>query len=39
MDEKTQIQALDRSQPMLPIAFDATEKRTHDYHVENRFLD
>ena len=31
MDEKTQIQALDRTQPMLPIAFDATEKRTHDY--------
>jgi transposase len=31
MDEKTQIQALDRSQPMLPITFDATEKRTHDY--------
>jgi transposase len=31
MDEKTQIQALDRTQPMLPITFDATEKRTHDY--------
>ena len=31
MDEKTQIQALDRTQPMLPIQFDATEKRTHDY--------
>jgi transposase len=31
MDEKTQIQALDRTQPMLPIEFDATEKRTHDY--------
>ena len=31
IDEKTQIQALDRTQPMLPIAFDATEKRTHDY--------
>ena len=31
MDEKTQIQALDRTQPMLPMAFDATEKRTHDY--------
>lgn len=28
---KTQIQALDRTQPLLPIAFDATEKRTHDY--------
>jgi transposase len=31
LDEKTQIQALDRTQPMLPITFDATEKRTHDY--------
>ncbi|MDQ4092520.1 MAG: IS630 family transposase [Actinomycetota bacterium] len=31
MDEKTQIQALDRTQPMLPIGFDSTEKRTHDY--------
>jgi transposase len=31
IDEKTQIQALDRTQPMLPIEFDVTEKRTHDY--------
>jgi transposase len=31
IDEKTQIQALDRTQPVLPIAFAATEKRTHDY--------
>jgi transposase len=31
IDEKTQIQALDRTQPVLPIAFDASEKRTHDY--------
>ena len=31
IDEKTQIQALDRTQPLLPIDFDATEKRTHDY--------
>jgi len=31
IDEKTQIQALDRTQPVLPIAFEATEKRTHDY--------
>jgi hypothetical protein len=31
MAEKTQIQALDRTQPMLPITFVATEKRTHDY--------
>ena len=31
MDEKTQIQALDRTQPLLPIEFGLTEKRTHDY--------
>lgn len=31
VDEKTQIQALDRTQPVLPMAFDASEKRTHDY--------
>jgi len=31
IDEKTQIQALDRTQPLLPICFDASEKRTHDY--------
>ncbi|MDG4790658.1 IS630 family transposase [Micromonospora sp. WMMD1102] len=31
LDEKTQIQALDRTQRLLPIEFDATEKRTHDY--------
>lgn len=31
IDEKTQIQALDRTQPLLPITFAATEKRTHDY--------
>src|SRR5436190_16812797 len=31
IDEKTQIQALDRTQPVLPIDFDASEKRTHDY--------
>lgn len=30
-DEKTQVQALDRTQPLLPIDFDVTEKRTHDY--------
>ncbi|MFE3520130.1 IS630 family transposase [Streptomyces sp. NPDC059161] len=29
--EKTQIQALDRTQPVLPVTFAATEKRTHDY--------
>jgi hypothetical protein len=31
IDEKTQIQALDRAQRLLPITFDAGEKRTHDY--------
>lgn len=31
IDEKTQIQALDRTQPLLPIEFGASEKRTHDY--------
>jgi transposase len=30
-DEKTQVQALDRTQPLLPIEFGLTEKRTHDY--------
>ncbi|MEV5544316.1 hypothetical protein AB0L13_46775 [Saccharopolyspora shandongensis] len=30
LDEKTQIQALNRTQPVLPIAFDASEKRTYD---------
>jgi transposase len=31
IDEKTQIQALDRTQPLLPVSFGRTEKRTHDY--------
>jgi transposase len=31
VDEKTQIQALDRTQPLLPIDFGVSEKRTHDY--------
>ncbi|MFJ7062723.1 IS630 family transposase [Streptomyces microflavus] len=31
IDEKTQIQALDRTQPVLPVAFEASEKRTADY--------
>src|SRR5262249_38463099 len=31
VDEKTQIQALDRTQPLLPLDFGVTEKRTHDY--------
>ena len=30
-DEKTQVQALNRTQPLLPIDFGKTEKRTHDY--------
>jgi transposase len=31
IDEKTNVQALDRTQPLLPIAFGCSEKRTHDY--------
>jgi transposase len=31
VDEKTGIQALDRTQPLLPISIDAGEQRTHDY--------
>ncbi|WP_344033356.1 IS630 family transposase, partial [Streptomyces luteireticuli] len=31
VDEKTGIQALDRTQPVLPVAFAAGEKRTADY--------
>jgi transposase len=31
LDEKTQVQALDRTQPLLPIDFGVTEQRTHDY--------
>jgi transposase len=31
VDEKTQVQALDRTQPLLPMSFGKTEKRTHDY--------
>lgn len=31
LDEKTQVQALDRTQPLLPVDFDKAEKRTHDY--------
>jgi transposase len=30
-DEKTQVQALERTQPLLPVDFGKTEKRTHDY--------
>lgn len=31
VDEKTQIQALDRTQPMLPMKPHQVERRTHDY--------
>jgi len=31
VDEKTQVQALDRTQPMLPMRPDQIERRTHDY--------
>lgn len=31
VDEKSQIQALDRTQPILPIAPGVPERRTHDY--------
>ena len=31
VDEKTQVQALDRTQPLLPVSFGKTEKRTCDY--------
>jgi len=34
IDEKTQVQALDRTQPVLPIAFAATEKRVRDQLIE-----
>jgi transposase len=31
VDEKSQIQALDRTAPLLPMRFDTAERRTHDY--------
>ena len=31
VDEKSQIQALDRTQPILPLARGVAERRTHDY--------
>lgn len=31
VDEKSGVQALDRTQPLLLMTFDKTEKRTHDY--------
>ncbi len=30
-DEKTQVQTLERMQPLLPISFGKSEKRTHNY--------
>jgi putative transposase len=32
VDEKSQIQALDRTQPLLPMRLGQPERRTHDYH-------
>ena len=31
VDEKSQIQAMDRTQPILPLTPDIPERRTHDY--------
>jgi hypothetical protein len=31
VDEKTQIQALDRTRPLLPMRPGQVERRTHDY--------
>lgn len=31
VDEKSQIQALERTQPLLPLKFGQAERRTHDY--------
>ena len=31
MDEKSQIQALDRTQPLLPMQLGQPERQTHDY--------
>lgn len=31
VDEKSQIQALDRTAPILPMTFSSSERRTHDY--------
>ena len=33
VDEKSQIQALDRTQPILPLAPGIAERRTHDYEA------
>jgi transposase len=39
IDEKTQIQALDRTQPLLPLDFGWSEKRTHDYRLSSPGFD
>jgi len=31
VDEKSQVQMLDRMQPLLPLSFGVTERRSHDY--------
>lgn len=31
LDEKSQVQALERSQPVLPLRFGQVERQTHDY--------
>ena len=38
VDQKSQIQALDRTQPMLPLQPGLPERQTHDYkrHVQRR---
>ena len=36
VDEKSQIQALDRTQPLLPMRPGQAERRTHDYHATER---
>jgi hypothetical protein len=37
VDEKSQIQALDRTQPLLPLAPGIPERRTHDYERHGLF--
>ncbi len=38
VDEKSQMQALDRSQPVLPMTVGAPERRTHDYEPVTFFV-
>jgi len=35
VDEKSQIQALDRTQPLLPLRLGQAERRTHDYNRQS----